>query len=207
MTASEIEIRYRELGLANLRELNKEIRIELKYASADNFMHRNMYGELKSAYLEPRLALAVCRVQEDIERIRPGHRLVVFDAARPLSIQKAMFEQVRGTEQERYVANPYAAFRGGFHNYGMAVDMSIEDARDRLLDMGTEFDHFGPEAHVGAETELLRSGRIGLEAYGNRMLLYYAAGKNGLIPYEFEWWHYQLDLHEEDKNRFPLLDF
>lgn len=206
MKTSEIEIRYRESGLTDIGKLNSKIRIDLKYASEDNFMHQNMYGDLKVAYLEPQLAMAVCHAQEDLEKYKPGHRLVIFDAARPLGIQKKMFEKVRGTEQERYVAQPDNN-RGGYHNYGMAVDLSIEDANGTLLDMGTEFDHFGPEAHVGNEGELLRRGEIGMEAYCNRMFLYYLMGKNGLIPYEFEWWHYQLDIHEECKNEHTLLDF
>ncbi|WP_289760854.1 hypothetical protein [uncultured Duncaniella sp.] len=65
----------------------------------------------------------------------PGYRLLVKDAARPMSVQRRMFNAVKGTSKANYVANP--AKGGGLHNYGLAVDVTIEDAQGNELDMGT----------------------------------------------------------------------
>jgi zinc D-Ala-D-Ala dipeptidase len=49
---------------------------------------------------------------------------------------------VKGTAQQPYVADPR---NGSIHNYGLAVDLSLEDQNGRELDMGTGFDDFSPK--------------------------------------------------------------
>ena len=46
-----------------------------------------------------------------------------------------------------------------------------------------------------------------MEAYRNRMLLYYVTSCNGMLPYEYEWWHFQIEQNEEDKLKHRLLEF
>lgn len=201
------EDQFIKYGLVDIKSLDPAIVVDLKYASTDNFVGENVYSDLRKAYLEPELAACVGRVQKHLRKLYSGYSLVIFDAARPLSVQQRMFQLVQGTPQAIYVADPETSHRGGFHNYGMAVDLSIMDDKGRLLDMGTSFDFFGEEAHVGAEVALLKKNKISREAYKNRMLLYYLMGNEGLVPYEFEWWHYQLYILESDKRKFRLLDF
>lgn len=194
-------------GLVDIQTLDPTIQVDLKYASSDNFMHENMYGDFKKAYLEPNLAHALTLVQRDLKAINPYLSVIIFDAARPISIQEKMFKKVQHTDFEKYIANPYAEPKGGFHNYGMAADISVLDLSGELIDMGTKFDYFGEKAHVGIEEKLLIEKRISMEAYKNRKMLYYITSKHDLVPYEFEWWHYQFHIYEEDKKRFALLNF
>lgn len=73
--------------------------------------------------------------------------------------------------------------------------------------MGTGFDYFAQEAHAGNEQSMVRNGVISMEAYRNRMLLYYVTSCNGMLPYEYEWWHFQIEQNEEDKLKHRLLEF
>ena len=114
---------FEQAGLVDIQTAIPDVVVDLKYATADNFMGEILYPDLRKAYLLPHMISRLARVHARLQELKPGYRLVIYDAARPLSIQRRMFERVRGTPQEQYVANPYN--EGGFHNYGMAVDLSI----------------------------------------------------------------------------------
>ncbi len=201
------EKKYREYGLVDVHQFDSSIVVDLKYGTTDNFMGEVMYENSELAYLEQDLALAVANVNRELKAINPTLSIVIYDAARPISVQEKMFNHVKGSDMEPYVANPYGEVRGGFHNYGLAVDISIVDADGRMLDMGTGYDSFDVLAHVGGESELVKKGLLTHEAYKNRMLLYYLTSKQGMLPYPYEWWHYQLCQKESDKLRYRLLDF
>jgi D-alanyl-D-alanine dipeptidase len=198
--------KFIEYGLIDIQSIDSSIRIDLKYATSDNFMGTPLYPKI-GAYCVPELAHAIAAAQKTLKSIEPSYSLTILDAARPISIQKAMFDKVKGTASEKYIANPYGKFQGGFHNYGMAVDLTISDHFGNFLDLGTKFDEFSDKAHVGNEYELFRTGSISRDALVNRMLLYYIMGKNNLFPYPYEWWHYQIHQEEENKQNFKLLDF
>lgn len=197
----------RAAGLVEIKAINPNIVLNLRYATSDNFTGKVLYDTPDLGYCEPELAHRLSAIQQRLEAILPCHAIMVWDAARPISVQRHMFRLVQGTAAEPYIANPNGKHAGGFHNYGMAVDITIVDPHGKEIDMGTTFDSFRPEAHVGGELQLLREGRISSDAYRNRMLLYYLTAAEGLQPYAYEWWHYQLHQLETDKAKFHLLDF
>ena len=199
--------KYAEYGLVDIASIDPSIKVELKYGTTDNFMHRVMYSMSDRAFAEENLARDVSAAQQLLKTINPSLSIIVYDAARPISIQRMMFDSVKGTPSERYVANPYDKIRGGYHKYGLAVDIAIVDEQGKMLDFGTGYDSFSELAHPGNEAVLVNKGLISMQAYENRMLLYYITAKQGLLPYEFEWWHYQLVQRDEDKQRYRLLDF
>lgn len=86
-----------------------------------------------------------------------------------MSVQRKMWDVVKGTSKYRYVSNPNRG--GGLHNYGLAVDISIQDSLGRPLPMGTKVDHLGVEAHITEEGELIRNGKITETERQNRILL------------------------------------
>ena len=136
---------------------------------------------------------------------RPGWRLLVCDAARPVSVQRQMYELVKGTPNQVYVAD---GTRGGRHNYGVAVDVTLLDETGAPVDMGTPVDFFGDEAHTGDEPALAAEGRISAEACRNRQLLGSVMREAGLVPYRREWWHYEEPMAmSEVRTRYKLLDF
>ena len=193
-----------EHGLTDLRGLDSTIIVDLKYATSDNFMGRNVYGELHGAWLLDKIAQAVAAANKELRRLKPGHTIVILDAARPLSVQRHMWSLVKDTPDKVYVASPA---KGGMHNFGAAVDLTIADPDGEQLDMGTPFDHFGPEAHVGDESELTAQGLMSAEAAGNRAFLVSLMRRHGMRVYHREWWHYEMYSTAYVRENFRLLDF
>ena len=218
-TAQEVDFdkKMKEYGLVDIQSLDKEIRVELKYATEDNFVGENMYGSLTTAYLLPHFAKRVVEAQRILRKRHPEYSLRIYDAARPISVQRRMRSIVEGTPLQIYVAD---GKRGGRHNYGVAVDLTIVDGQGRPLDMGAGFDHFGREAWVGndndvtlaaykAYVERLRvEGLISAEAAANRTLLLEIMDAVGLRPYVKEWWHFQERISmTATRERYKLLNF
>ena len=218
-TAQEVDFdkKMKEYGLVNVQTLDKEIEVELKYATEDNFVGENMYGSLTTAYLLPHFARKVAEAQRILRERHPEYSLLVYDAARPISVQRRMRRAVEGTPLQIYVADGQ---KGGRHNYGVAVDLTIIDSAGRPLDMGAGFDHFGDEAWVGNDNDmtlaaykayveaLRKRGKISAEAAANRTLLLEIMDAVGLRPYVKEWWHFQERISmPRTRELYKLLDF
>lgn len=205
MATPRLDSLMRSHGLVDVQSLDARILVDLRYAGRDNFLGRELYQGLSRAYLEASFARRVARAQAELSRRRPGYRLLIYDAARPMSVQRMMYAHVEGTPQRIYVA---PAGRGGRHNYGVAVDLTIVDDKGLVLDMGTAYDHFGEEAHLGREADLVAQGRIDPSVIPNRALLRAVMATAGLRPYAKEWWHYQERISmSEVRRRYRRLDF
>ena len=207
----------RKMGLVDISTLDKEILVELRYAPTNNFMQQNIYGELRKAYFVPHFARKIAQAQQILRQRKPGYRLLIYDAARPQSAQRRMRQAVEGTPYTAYVAE---ASRGGRHNFGVAVDLTIADKDGRPLDMGAPFDHFGREAWIGDGrnttlqhfkayiAQMQKQGIISAEAAANRTLLVEIMDAVGLRPYAKEWWHYQERVSmSRTREIYKLLDF
>lgn len=151
------DAKMRRAGLVDVLAVDSTLRVKLMYSAPDNFMRRDVYGDLETAYLLPHFARKVAAAQRLLRERRPGWRLLVCDAARPVSVQRQMYELVKGTPNQVYVAD---GTRGGRHNYGVAVDVTLLDETGAPVDMGTPVDFFGDEAHTGDEPALAAEGRI-----------------------------------------------
>lgn len=160
---------------------------DLKYAGAGNFMGRNMYGEFDKPWLHRIAAAKLAAAADSLSTAKPGFRLVVYDALRPRSVQYLLWEKVKGTPQEKYVANPVT---GSIHNYGFAVDLSILDSTGRELDMGTAFDDFSQLAQPRLEERFLKEGKLAPAHAANRALLRRVMAAAGFTPLPLEWWHF-----------------
>ena len=90
LSARNLDSLMRAYGLVEVTSLAPRIRVELKYATRDNFIGVNMYGSLRKAYLHPNLARALARAQQALEREKPGYAFLIYDAARPQSVQRRM---------------------------------------------------------------------------------------------------------------------
>ncbi len=195
----------RGAGMCDVQSLDSTIRVRLMYSTEDNFVGKDMYGELEKAYLERDFARKVAKAQSLLRAVHPQYSLLVLDAARPISVQRTMRALVEGTPLQIYVAD---ATRGGRHNYGVAVDLTITDESGRALDMGSAFDHFGEEAHLGNEAALVAEGRMSAAARKNRALLVDIMQRAGFVPYTKEWWHWQEPMSMSDTRlTYKLLNF
>lgn len=203
--AETLDERLEALGYIDVERVNPSIKVELMYGRDDNFTGRVLYHGLTRAWLHPVAAASLDSAQRVLTQLHPGYRLLVKDAARPMSVQRTMFNAVRGTPQANYVANP--ANGGGLHNYGMAVDLTIIDTSGKEIDMGTPVDHLGPEANIWREDQLVASGYMTAEARANRQLLRRVMKAAGFIPLRSEWWHFNRVSKAEAKRKYKILDF
>src|SRR5574344_3064750 len=168
-TDTEMEKQMRQAGMVDINEEDSAIAVHLVYATPYNFMGFKLYDGINKAFMLPQLAKKICKAKILLKELRPDLNLLIYDAARPLSIQKKMWAKVKGTRKEIFVANPNKGF--GMHNYGAAVDITLMDCTGKALPMGSEYDYFGPEACITNETGLLNSHRITQRELENRLLL------------------------------------
>lgn len=202
--AEDLDAYLRSKGLVDVSELDSTIRVELIYATTDNFMGEAVYSGITRAWLHPDAARKLVAAQQLLKKERPDFTLLVYDAARPMSVQHRMWKLVRGTDKVNYVSNP--ANGGGLHNYGMAVDVTLSDKNGEPLPMGTPFDFFGEEAHTNNEEALLNAGRIDRKAFDNRRLLRRIMRKAGFRIIPYEWWHFNACSRAEARQSYPVVD-
>lgn len=192
-----------EIHLTDIQSLDNSILVELKYATTDNFTKKILYKDLKRAYLQPEAAAKLAKAQQYLKKQHPEMNLLVYDAVRPLNVQKEMYETVKNTPYHRYVAEPG---RTGLHNYGAAVDLTITDASNKPLDMGTPFDFFGKAAGIGNEDELVRQGILTRQQVKNRQLLRNVMVQAGFRTIRGEWWHFNHCSLAEAKAKYRLIE-
>lgn len=177
--------------------------IDLRYATPNNFVGENMYGDLKQAYLHREAANKLLKARDHLRRLQPESKIIVYDALRPRSVQFRLWEKVRGTDQEIYVADPA---RGSVHNFGFAVDVSILDGHYQELDMGTPFDSFTELAQPLLEEQMFRVGRLSLNHLNNRRLLRTIMEDAGFIQQPQEWWHFDALPKSEVVKRYQIIE-
>lgn len=189
---SPVEQKILDQGLVNIQTVNPEILVELKYATPDNFMKKNVYGELTHAYLQPEMAKKLSQASSFLQQEKPGFKLLVYDAARPNSAQYKLWDalddlKIPQRSKTQYVADPKI---GSNHNFGCAIDLTVVDQNEKPLDMGTPYDFFGPLAYPRSEQEMLRQGKLTSKQIANRNILRKAMVKAGFTVNTTEWWHF-----------------
>jgi D-alanyl-D-alanine dipeptidase len=171
----------------DLLSLEPSLRVELRYATTDNFMHRAVYPPSARCYLRGPVAEKLQAVQRELQPLGLGLKL--YDCYRPLSVQRLLWQVV---PDERYVARPE---KGSRHNRGAAVDLTLVDKQGRELPMPTPFDAFDERAHRDYD-------KLPPEVLKNRALLESAMVKRGFVPLATEWWHFDA----ADFKDYPLAD-
>jgi len=203
-TDSESEKMMREMGLVDIHDLDSTIAVQMIYATPYNFMGKILYKDVHKAFMLQALAEKVVAANRELKQLRPDANLIIYDAARPLRVQYEMWEMVKGTEMDYYVANPEK--RNGLHNYGAAVDVTLMDCTQHPLPMGSEYDYFGVEANTDDEEGLLKRGRITQREYENRLLLRKVMTDQGLLTVTSEWWHFNLMTKEEARETLKIIE-
>lgn len=163
------------------------IAIDLKYAGSDNFMGQNLYGDFNQCILHVEAAKKLKAAAANLKKGRRGWKLYLFDCLRPLHVQKQMWEKVKGSDKQSYVANPE---RGSIHNFGFAVDLTLLDDKGREVDMGTPFDSFSKLSEPRREEEFLQQGKLSAAQIENRKVLRAAMTEAGFTQLPNEWWHF-----------------
>ena len=165
---------YDTAAWTEVNRLDPSIRLDLRYATANNFVKEKMY-ECPRCFLRPDVARAIVKAHKALQK--KGYGLKMYDCYRPRPIQWKLWNKVPDT---RYVADPR---KGSMHNRGMAVDLTIVDKNGQELDMGTDFDYFGKEAYhsYAGHSDQVQE---------NRQLLVETMQEHRFRSTSTEWWHY-----------------
>ncbi|MBK7576591.1 MAG: D-alanyl-D-alanine dipeptidase [Ignavibacteria bacterium] len=186
MITMTFETQPRDTVLVPLHVVVPDLLTDVRYATADNFTKRVLYtSDTLSARHIVAESLAVA---QRAARAR-GLQLKVYDAYRPLSIQRLMWSIV---PDERYVADPA---KGSRHNRGCALDLTLCDSSGNELNMGTGYDEFTERAaatYTNLDPAVLE----------NRKLLQNIMSDAGFDVLPSEWWHFDLRGWE----RFAILN-
>lgn len=162
--------------MIELKSIIPSLVYDLKYGTQENFTKEVLYNQQTKTFLRLPVARALQQVQEDLAK--KGYGLKIWDAYRPYSITKKMWDLIK---DERYVANPS---KGSGHNRGLSVDLTLINLNTKKeLDMGTGFDHFTDTAHHNFKN-------LSPEVLENRKLLKEIMEKNGFKALDTEWWHF-----------------
>jgi zinc D-Ala-D-Ala dipeptidase len=162
-------------GFKDVQVLDKSIPLDIRYATANNFTKAQIYDCAK-CLLRPEAAKAIAKAHAALKKQGYGG-LKMFDCYRPRPYQQRLWDKV---PDPNYVTPPA---KGSMHSRGAAVDLTIIDKNGKELDMGTEYDFFGPEAHFDY-TNLSKT------VLDNRKLLRSTLAKYGFEGIRTEWWHF-----------------
>jgi D-alanyl-D-alanine dipeptidase len=163
--------------------------VDLRYASPRNLAGRDLYAPHDCAWLHKDAAIALQRCVKQLATDAPGWRLLILDALRPQHVQEQLWALLDGSGLEQYLAPPS---RGSIHSFGMAVDVTLQDAAGTECDMGTPFDDMSEASHPAFETRLLEAGRLTSLHIANRTRLRSAMAAGGFNGISTEWWHFDL---------------
>lgn len=172
--------------MVDIRTMDSTIVIDLKYATAENFLKDTLYSA-NICLLRKAVAERLVKVQKYLNK--KGLGLKIWDGYRPLSVQKKMWKKL---PDPKFVADPK---QGSNHNRGAAVDVTLVDMKGRELEMPTGFDDFSEKAHI-------KSTDISEEAQKNRQILQEAMKRFGFNPILSEWWHF----NDKDIKKYSVLD-
>ncbi|MFH0893194.1 MAG: M15 family metallopeptidase [Bacteroidota bacterium] len=179
---------FADSSMCDIQTLDSSIHVHLVYSTTENFIGKDVYGDLERAYLRKEIAYKIVTAQKKLKSIEPSYSLLILDAARPHHVQQTMWDAVKGTDKRRYVAYPG---NNSNHNYGAAVDLTIMDTRSgKQLDMGTPFDCFEELAWPLNEVKFLQEGKLTQKQVENRKLLRNCMRQGGFGYSVHEWWHF-----------------
>ena len=176
--------------LVELVTLDPTIKLDIRYATPQNFTGRVLYGAPR-AFLIRVAAHALVRAHR--RAAADGYGLTIFDGYRPWRVTKQLWDATPPGPKRNYVANPK---KGSRHNRGCAVDLSLHDRQTgTLVPMPSDYDEFTPRAHrdYAGASAIAIANRERLTSYMQ------AEGFRGMSN---EWWHFDFYGWEN----YPILD-
>ena len=201
--ANELEKKFVEAGLINVNAIDKSIKVDLVNSDPEkNYFRENFYNGLNKAYLRKEVAEKLSLAQKKLKSQFPEYSLLIMDAARPRSVSRLMYEKMKGTKFEKFVANPK---NGSMHNYGIAVDVTIVDGNDKEIDMGfTPFYKSNLSIYWGYAK--LKMFDLSEAQKQNRKLLANVMKEAGFTPLIYEWWHFNGMPKEEARKKYLIIE-
>jgi len=180
---------FREPDLAEVIELDASVKLDVRYASTNNFMSAVFYDQPR-AFLQRPAAEALVRAHRALGQL--GFSLLIHDAYRPWYVTK-MFWDATPVEHKIFVANPASGSR---HNRGSAVDVTLYDiGAGQPVQMVGGYDEFSARSYARYPGGTSRQRWL-------RDLLRRMMEDEGFNVYEFEWWHFD----HADWSAYPILN-
>jgi D-alanyl-D-alanine dipeptidase len=180
---------FRPVDLVELTSLEPTIRLDIRYATADNFLSTPVYDQAR-AFLQRPAAEALLRAHRALADT--GHGLLVHDAYRPWWVTKVFWEATPKDKRD-FVADPA---KGSRHNRGCAVDLTLYRLSDgRAVEMPSLYDEMTERSYPGWAGGTPESRRL-------RDLLRSAMEREGFTVFESEWWHFDY----RDWREYPILN-
>ena len=158
-------------NLTDISTLISDLRLNLRYSTSDNILGRPLCHQSK-ALLRSDAASALALAANEFKA--RGLNILVWDCVRSPEVQEQLL-LVHASEN-------YVRKRSN-HCLGIAIDLTLCDTAGNDLDMGTDFDHFSPKAHLNSRT-------ITTEQRANRKLLRSVMERAGFTVWPYEWWHF-----------------
>lgn len=179
--------RARKPDLVELTKLDPTIKLEIRYATNNNFLGTPVYKEAR-AFMQRPAAEALVRVSTELRKL--GYGLLVHDAYRPWYVTK-IFWDATPADKKWLVADPAS---GSKHNRGCAVDLTLYNLKTgKAVEMVSTYDESTDRAYAEYP------GGTSLERW-NRLLLRVAMESQGFIPLPSEWWHFDY----KDWQQYPI---
>ena len=180
---------FRDPDLVELASLDPTIKLDIRYASTNNFLSTPIYSEAR-AFLQRPAAEAAVRAHRKLKAL--GYGLLIHDAYRPWYVTK-MFWDATPVEKRIFVADPADGSR---HNRGCAVDLSLYDlATGKPIEMVGVYDEMSERSYPGYP------GGTSLQRW-HRELLRHAMEEEGFDVFQFEWWHFDY----KDWRTYPIFN-
>ena len=201
--ANEIEIKFIEAGLVDIHTVDESIKVDLVNSDPDkNYFRENFYDGLNKAYLRREVVKKLSKAQKHLKAVFPSYSIQIMDAARPRGVSWRMYDKMKGTRFEKFVADPQ---KGSMHNYGIAVDVTIVDGDGKEIDMGfTPFYKSDLSIYWGyAKLKLFDLDATQKE---NRALLSKVMQQAGFIPLSYEWWHFNGMRKDEARKQYKIIE-
>jgi zinc D-Ala-D-Ala dipeptidase len=180
---------FHQPDLVELVKLDPTIKLDIRYATANNFVGKPVYQEAR-AFLQRPAAEALLRAHR---KLKPqGYGLLIFDGYRPWAITK-LFWDVTPPEKHNFVADPA---KGSKHNRGCAVDLSLYELKTgKEVEMPGAYDEMTERSYPTYKGGTAEQRKL-------RDLLRRAMEAEGFTVNEYEWWHFDY----KDWRRYPILN-
>ena len=150
--------------------------IEMRYATGNNITGKKIYPDGR-AWLRRETIRKLEKVVMDLRG--RGYRLVLWDAWRPISAQRALWA---AKPDGKFLTPPTRISR---HNRGTSVDVALADLQGKLLEMPSDHDEFSAKADEDFSD-------VPKEVGGRAKILRQAMFRAGFSGVPDEWWHYDL---------------
>jgi D-alanyl-D-alanine dipeptidase len=168
---------FRKPDLVELAPLDPAIHLDIRYATANDFLGVPVYTQAR-AFLQRPAAEALLRALHKLQPL--GYGLLIHDGYRPWYVTK-IFWDATPPEGKIFVADPV---QGSRHNRGCAVDLTLYDLKTgQPIEMTGEYDEMSPRSFPNYP------GGTSLQRW-HRDLLRRAMESEGFTVYEAEWWHF-----------------